>query len=685
LVLAAEIRGICTVPNIAIGTRGQLGRHSGCTWLARLRSLVDRENPPSAHPLFDARYYLEKNPDVRNSRWPPLLHFLLWGGFEGRSPHPLFDPKWYTDQYPDAGFCGLNPLQHYIRFGWREGRNPHPLFNTAWYLNSYPEVKAAGCDPLVHFLKSGAAEGHQPHPLFDTRWYLRRYPEARESGLNPLVHYLLQGARGKLSPNRGFNAVYYAQQHPASVASGSNPLTHYVTGAELGCYDPHLGYPHLGRGRSQIVGSNLGKWDQWYENSDSQAMGAFRYGDTVTYRMAAAFMVDIEVLEDWGCGAGGFKRFYRGKYIGVDGSRTPFADRIVDLCTYESNVDGILIRHVLHNFQWSLILDAAVRSFNKRLCLILFTPFSDVTKEIAHNRQHGVDVPDISFCRRDIERKFSGMRWELVQDIATPTGYGIEHVYFVWKTSAHPVTTIPEPRLPMHQGLPSIPRSFRVSTLRKPRRALYTAIFGNYDPLKDIPEQPGVDLICFTDDTSLQHPSWRVRYVQPKYAHPRLSAKYYKVLSHVVLSEYDEVLWIDGSFEVHDPRFAFESFEYLEHASIALFLHPDRGCIYDEARVSQLMTKYRDQKIEGQVAHYWNEGFPAKAGLFAAGIIARRNADPKIRDFNEAWMEQNEKWTYQDQLSLPYVLWKLGIEPSIFRQYLWNSRWGVWIPHAHER
>jgi hypothetical protein len=104
-------------------------------------------------------------------------------------------------------------------------------------------------------------------------------------------------------------------------------------------------------------------------------MGAFRYGDTVTYRMAAAFMVDIEVIEDWRCGAGGFRSFYSGKYIGIDGSRTPFADRIVDLCNYESNVDGILIRQVLeHNYQWSLILDTAVRSFNRRLCLFSFSP-----------------------------------------------------------------------------------------------------------------------------------------------------------------------------------------------------------------------------------------------------------------------------------------------------------------------
>jgi hypothetical protein len=245
-----------------------------------------------------------------------------------------------------------------------------------------------------------------------------------------------------------------------------------------------------------------------------------------------------------------------------------------------------------------------------------------VTKEIAHNRQHGLDFPDISSCRREIERNFSGMRLELVHDIGTPTEYGMKHVYFAWKKRAHPVTTVRKPRLLLpHQGFPSIPGLCRVSVLRNPRRALRTAIFGNYDLLKNIPEQPGVDLICFTDDPRLKHPNCRVRYVQPK-AHPRISAKYYKILSHVVPSEYDEVLWIDGSFEVQDPSFAGETFEYLEYAGIALFLHPERGCIYDEAKVSQSMAKYREEKHKGASRALPAKRVPANAGLFAGGIVA---------------------------------------------------------------
>src|SRR5438874_1520941 len=96
------------------------------------------------------------------------------------------------------------------------------------------------------------------------------------------------------------------------------------------------------------------------------------------------------------------------------------ADRIVDLCEYSSNVEGIVMRNVLeHNEDWQRILDRALRSFTRKFCLILFTLFSETTYQIAHNAQHGVDVPDISFRRSDIEDRMVGLRSELFESIPT--------------------------------------------------------------------------------------------------------------------------------------------------------------------------------------------------------------------------------------------------------------------------
>ncbi|MEO8586875.1 MAG: hypothetical protein ABI584_11995 [Acidobacteriota bacterium] len=179
--------------------------------------------------------------------------------------------------------------------------------------------------------------------------------------------------------------------------------------------------------------ANVGKWNRFYEGRRLPADGMM-YGGATTYYMAGAFLVNCREIEDWGCGAGGFRRFCGGTYIGIDGSRTPFAEKVVDLTTYRSAVDGILLRHVLeHNYNWTKILDGAVTSFRRKLCVVLFTPFSDTTRELRHNRDEGLDVPDLSFAAGDIEAHFAGLNWKLFRGIESKSQYGVEHVYCVWR------------------------------------------------------------------------------------------------------------------------------------------------------------------------------------------------------------------------------------------------------------
>ncbi len=177
--------------------------------------------------------------------------------------------------------------------------------------------------------------------------------------------------------------------------------------------------------------SMLGRWDSWYAGLPAEP-SAFRYGDTITYEMAAEFLSDCPIVEDWGCGAGGFKRYCKTQYIGVDGSATPFSDVVADLCTYRSSADGVLLRHVLdHNYRWMDVLENALSTATKKVCLVLFTPPALVTGEIAHNRQHGVDVPDIAFRPQDLERCFRDKSWSC-HTLHTATGYGMETLYKIW-------------------------------------------------------------------------------------------------------------------------------------------------------------------------------------------------------------------------------------------------------------
>lgn len=72
--------------------------------------------------LFNEKYYLENNSDVRNSGMSAVRHYLLFGGFEGRNPSREFDTSFYLSAYEDVNASGINPLIHFLAFGESEGR-----------------------------------------------------------------------------------------------------------------------------------------------------------------------------------------------------------------------------------------------------------------------------------------------------------------------------------------------------------------------------------------------------------------------------------------------------------------------------------------------------------------------------------------------------------------------------------
>lgn len=101
------------------------------TLLSRLlRKRISTSNEPAERRLiegtglFDARYYIEKNPDVALKGIDPLTHYVRYGRYEGRRPSASFDPGWYLGTYQDVAAAGIDPLIHYYYYGREEGRSP---------------------------------------------------------------------------------------------------------------------------------------------------------------------------------------------------------------------------------------------------------------------------------------------------------------------------------------------------------------------------------------------------------------------------------------------------------------------------------------------------------------------------------------------------------------------------------
>lgn len=172
----------------------------------------------------------------------------------------------------------------------------------------------------------------------------------------------------------------------------------------------------------------LSNWTPWYLNADKQ----LPYGDTVTYFMAEDWLRGLDV-EDWGCGYGWFKNVHYGNYKGIDGTNSRWCDKVEDLRTYKSSSPGILLRHVLeHNHDWKQVLDNAVASFTKKLCIILFTPLVDETKVIVED-VCGLGVPDIAFNLSDIVSRLECPFY--VDSTASGSVYGVETIIRVQRNN----------------------------------------------------------------------------------------------------------------------------------------------------------------------------------------------------------------------------------------------------------
>ncbi len=183
-------------------------------------------------------------------------------------------------------------------------------------------------------------------------------------------------------------------------------------------------------------GSRSGMWDTRYEKEEYERK---MYGNPLTAEIAGNWLniLSIKTVEDWGCGYGGFKNYLGSHqtYIGIDGSRSRFADKIEDLTIYQSKVDGIHMRHVLeHNPEWRDILINFLNSFTQRAVLTLFTPLAAQETVIGRDPNFlgtGRENVFISLPEHELLTYFNSSGARVIPKLNITTQYNIEHMFLL--------------------------------------------------------------------------------------------------------------------------------------------------------------------------------------------------------------------------------------------------------------
>ena len=393
----------------------------------------------------------------------------------------------------------------------------------------------------------------------------------------------------------------------------------------------------------------MDKWNSWYENLTLENIGSFKYSNTVTYQLGYEFLKNCNRIEDWGCGTGGFKLFFindnPNKYFGIDGSITPFSNIKADLTQYISKTNGIFMRHVLeHNYEWKKILHNACKSFINKMCLILFTPFINETKEISHNLNYGVDVPDLSFNKDELIDIFNtyNIIYRL-ETLYTNTGYNIEHIFYLEKTLD---------------------------------LAFYTCFYGNdMNEAFKIPELPSLKYNCYFYTNNklmleeLKNTKWISIYddipIDDNIIESCMTAKRIKVLPHEYkeLQHYSYLCFLDSKLEKINENFVEEYITtYFIEQNYALLLrnHPwvRSNNIWNEYNESMTQERYivHSDNYKNYIENQINKGLKETTNYHCAcGFLIRNMKHEKIKEINTTWYQNIQECGIQDQISFFFV------------------------------
>ncbi|KAI3761182.1 hypothetical protein L1987_51593 [Smallanthus sonchifolius] len=115
-----------------------------------------------------------------------------------------------------------------------------------------------------------------------------------------------------------------------------------------------------------------------------------------------------------------------------------------------------------------------------------------------------------------------------------------------------------------------------------------------------------------------------------------------------------------------DPLGVFEALLWRSKSVLAISEHGACSSVYDEAKAVVKKNKATPEEVEVQMIQYQHDGLPrdkrfnGKKALNEASVIVREHT-PVTNLFMCLWFNEVVRFTSRDQLSFPYVLWRLKV------------------------
>lgn len=228
-----------------------------------------------------------------------------------------------------------------------------------------------------------------------------------------------------------------------------------------------------------------------------------------------------------------------------------------------------------------------------------------------------------------------------------------------------------EPRHPVVPNLSPDEWEERLQTGDPAKRVVvYSCVVGDYDrPVSPVWQAEHIDYVLYLDsENNEQVDGWEVRSIPDDVRRmsggaPSDINRYIKFHPYELFdATYDACIYVDGNVQpVSDLSYYVELID--PTAGIALHHHRYRSSIADEVIACDAASKGNIDKMKEQVERYVREGYPLTYGLLECNVIATDLHNETGRAvFSDWWNEFRLSESGRDQLALPYVMWKRGIQ-----------------------
>jgi hypothetical protein len=205
---------------------------------------------------------------------------------------------------------------------------------------------------------------------------------------------------------------------------------------------------------------------------------------------------------------------------------------------------------------------------------------------------------------------------------------------------------------------------------------LYSAHYGSADPLN--PQVFGgfdnCRRVLFTDRPDATMPGVEVIHDPLDGLDPARASRRAKLMPHRYFPDADWSIWIDNKSRLKaDPLQVLAAVKAQSDAGFFAFPHFRRGCVYQEGRTVAELGLDDHRIIHERMRLYRAEGMPAHSGLIEGHFIIRRHHDPDLVRFGDRWFEHVLRYSRRDQISFPYLAWKLGLRYDPITALNWKE------------